>query len=268
MRLFRPRFELASLDAEPWAGDKVGGVPAGVSVPEWPSCADCGCPMSFIAQFWHDEDRLDLGAPARVLTLWQCEHDPGMCETWPPHAGANAAIVLAVADDQRSTTVPDPAPVIYPEVVTAGWFDEDDGVSPERRPAFFDDAEHVALGEEWWGRGGFDTRLGGVPAWIRSAGEAPGAPWEFVGQFADGQRIDGEARPGQLPGAGIQRRVDGEFRLEPPDGAVVEQADRWIVVDETGSYVPGPNFGDGGIGYLFLDRSVDPPAALMFWQCG
>ena len=109
---------------------------------------------------------------------------------------------------------------------------------------------------------------GGVPAWIQSASEAPGPPWEYVGQLADSQRIGGAVPPSQLPGAGIQRRVDGAFRLEPPDGLAVEQVDRWIVVDDTGSYVPGPNFGHGGIAYLFVDRSQDPPAALMFWQCG
>jgi hypothetical protein len=29
---------------------------------------------------------------------------------------------------------------------------------------------------------------------------------------------------------------------------------------------PGPNFGTG-VAYVFLDPSVDPPAAKMFWQC-
>lgn len=268
MRTFRPTFELAPPGAAPWPGDKIGGAPTGVSVPDWPVCADCARPMSLIGQFRHEDDRLDLGAAGRVLTLWQCEHDPGMCETWAAHSGANAATVVAVADDRLPTSAPDPTVVVHPEVVVTEWSVEDDGVSSELRPSFFDDAEYLALGEEWWGRGGFDTRLGGVPAWIQSASEAPGPPWEFVGQLADSQRIGGAVPPSQLPGAGIQRRVDGAFRLEPPDGLAVEQVDRWIVVDDTGSYVPGPNFGHGCIAYLFVDRSQDPPAALMFWQCG
>lgn len=266
MRLFRPMFELASPDAEPWAGDKFGGLPTGITQATWPACGDCGQLMSFIGQLGHDETRLDLGATDRVLMLWQCEHDPGMCETWSSESGANAAIVVSA--EHSGALAPTSDVMIYPEAVVVGWLEEDDGVPADLRAAYFDETLHIALGDEWWGRGGFETRLGGVPAWIQSADEAPGSPWQFIGQVADGQRLDGALQPGALPGAGVQRRAGGEITLEPPAGTAIEDVEQWIVVDESGTYLPGPNFGDGGMAYVFLDRLVDPPAVQMFWQCG
>lgn len=267
MRIFKPQFMIAASDGPVYAGDKLGGLACGVALAEWPSCSDCGKPMSFIAQFHHDDDRLDLGGPERVLTLWQCEHAPGMCDTWEQQSGANAALVVPVADGQRTIPAPDSSVVVYHELVTTGWSDEDDGVPLDRCPAYFDDAQHSELGDEWWGRGGYGTRLGGVPAWIQSPDEAPGPPWQFIGQVAEGHRVDDEPRPGQLPGIGIQRYVDGEYRLEPPPRTEGEGLKGWVIVDETGCHVPGTNFGGGGIAYVFLDRSVDPPAGLLFWQC-
>lgn len=266
MRLFRPTFELTAPDARPWTGDKIGGLPTGIAPSVWPSCRDCGEQLSFIGQFGHDEVRLDLGAAGRVLLLWQCEHDPGMCDTWALESGANAAFV--VTPEHGDIVGAGPGTVVHPEIAAVGWVEEDDGVPADLWPAYFNDAQLLALGAAWWDRGGSDTRLGGVPAWIQSADEAPGSPWQFVGQVSGAQRIDGGLVPGALPGAGIQRRVDGAVSLEPPPGTEMVNVEQWIVVDETGTYLPGPNFGDGGLAYVFLDRTVDPPAASMFWQCG
>jgi hypothetical protein len=224
MRLFRPTFTAPDDGAAPWPGDKVGGLPVGVALPTWPACAQCRRSMSLIAQVRHHPERLDLGAAGRVLTLWQCEHDPG-CETWSETSGANAALVVDTADP-TALAPPDADTIVYAEVRAEAWTAGDDGVPEDLFPAFFDDDKLAALGEPWE-TDGHHTRLGGVPWWIQSADEAPGPPWTYVGQVAYGQRLG-----------------DGSDR-----------------------YITGPNFGDSGIAYLFLDRTVDPPAAAMFWQC-
>jgi hypothetical protein len=267
VRSFRPHFEvdLGGTDP-PWAGDKIGGLPVGVRLDDWPRCADCSGAMSSIGQFHHDDERLDLGGHDRVLTLWQCEHDPGMCETWSADSGANAAIVRYV-DGSSAPIEPPESVVVHPEARVTAWVADDDGVPAELVDAFFDERRYRELGERWWGAGGMDTRLGGVPAWIQSADEGPGSPWSFVGQIADGQHLQGEPATPPAGRFGIQRRVGERYELEPPAGVATADVERWIVVDESGWYLPGPNFGDGGMAYVFVDRTVDPPAAKLFWQC-
>jgi len=243
MRIFSPLFEIGTrLGAQVGPQDKIGGVPVGIDPALWPTCAECGATMSHLGQFVHHPDRLDLGAEGRVLTLWQCENDPGSCETYAVDSGANAAVVTD-ADGTADLPVlpPGPLPFIYPEVRVTRWTEGDDGVPPERVPDYFDDDVRLALDEAWFAPGGSETRFGGVPAWEQSASEGPERPWTFVGQIA-----------GRQP-----------MRSAPPD--VAWSHPLWVA---TGWHLKGPNFGDDGIAYLFLDRSSDPPGACFIWQCG
>jgi len=216
VRNFSPRFELGPrLDPQVGPVDKLGGLPVGIAPGLWPRCADCGAAMSHLGQFVHHPDRLDLGAPGRVLTLWQCEADPGGCETWSWESGANAAVVSdGEAGAELPVLPPDPGTVLYPEIRVTGWSGSDDG--------------------------GSGTRFGGVPAWEQSADEAPPPPWTFVGQLASRQPM---------------RSGPPDLRLDPA----------WTA---SGWYLTNVRFGDDGIAYVFLDRSVDPPAARWFWQSG
>jgi hypothetical protein len=271
MRFFRPQFDVVLHgDPAPWPGDKIGGLPVGVRLDDWPRCADCSGTMSLIGQFHHDPARLDLAGPGRVLTLWQCEHDPGLCETWSADSGANAALVVdrLHAPGRGPIEPPDPSTVVHPEVRVTTWVVDDDGVPVDLVDAFYDEERHAALGEPWWSAGGMDTRLGGVPMWIQSAGEGPGPPFTFVGQIADGQHLPGDLPAPRAGRFGIQRRVGDRFELEPPPGVTTADVERWIVADSSGWYVPGPNFGDGGMAYVFVDPTADPPTAKLLWQCG
>jgi hypothetical protein len=228
VRSFRPEFVLPVDQGGTTSGDKVGGLPSGLALDSWPRCAECDALMSFIAQFHHDPDRLDLGGPERVLTLWQCERDPGMCETWSSESGANAAFVVDRARAGHAQPVPDSTTLVYPELMVGGWSEGDDGVPEELYGSYFDSDRLFALGEEGWSRGGYDTHFGGVPAWVQSPDEAPGPPWHYVGQLDNNQHL-----------------------AAAPD-----------------TRIPGPTFGDGGMAYLFLNRTSEPPTAAMFWQCG
>ena len=243
MRIFSPLFEIGTrLGPQIGPQDKIGGVPVGIDPAIWPTCAGCGATMSHLGQFVHHPDRLDLGAEGRVLTLWQCEQEGSVCETWAADSGANAAMVTA-GDAAADLPVlpPGPLPFIYPEVRVCQWTESDDGVLPERVPDYFDDDVHLALDEAWYSPGGIETRLGGVPAWEQSAAEGPEPPWTFVGQIANRQPV----------------------RTAPPD--FVYHHPLWAA---SGWNLRGPNFGDEGIAYLFLNRTSDPPEACFLWQCG
>ncbi len=60
-------------------------VPAGL---QWPSCVSCDGAMTHMVQ---------LGVDDRLLTMFQCENNPGMCSDWEPFAGGNAAVLVTGA---------------------------------------------------------------------------------------------------------------------------------------------------------------------------
>lgn len=215
----------ATGEAEP--AERFGGVPHGLAAADWPYCGECGRSLSLIAQLAHHEDRLPLGRAGRMLFAFQCNHEPGTCETWDQDSGANAAFVVepeAIGD--RDTPTPLDAPPPDPVAFVTGWTQEEDGLTAEEASAFFSDETIAALGEDLIDEerhGG--THLGGIPCWIQSADEAPRG-WRFLGQIADGHEFEEEI-------------------------------------------VPGHNFGDMGIAYLFAqDQEEGVPKVKMFWQCG
>lgn len=160
-----------------------GGVPLGLAPDRWPRCADCGKSQSLLAQLKHDADRLDLGGEGRVLLVFQCSHDPGMCETWDQSAGANAALVIEASElGDAPTPVPDDNPPLDPTIEIVGWIANDDGILESERALFMADASLSAMSDERRERPVAATRLGSVPVWIQSAEEAP-TGWRFVGQL-------------------------------------------------------------------------------------
>ena len=70
---------------------KVGGAPIGWSR-DWPVCALCSLPMSFLGQFTGDPLAPRL-ASGQTLFLFTCEHDSG-CDFWDPVNGANACVLI------------------------------------------------------------------------------------------------------------------------------------------------------------------------------
>jgi hypothetical protein len=250
MRYFVPDIRLAEeLPAQAAMQDKLGGRPWGLPLDRWPECADCGKSQSLLAQFSHHAERLDLGREGRVLHLFQCNHDPGMCQTWEGGAGANACFVTEPEDMWAGLTpLPGDAPVVEREVRILAWVAREDGISPEQESAFYSDGAYFKLPREITDRVGTITKLKGLPFWIQSPSEAPAAEdgWQFAGQLDSAYSfLQAPAKPTQ---------------------GVVPETDGW----EGRSHVcEGPNFGDGGIGYIFLRKAEDGVVhGHFFWQCG
>jgi hypothetical protein len=101
------------------------------------------------------------------------------------------------------------------------------------------------LPEEVIDRATWSTRLGGVPCWIQSPDEAPKDSWRFIGQL--------DSTYSFLFAPTI--RVDG----------ITEDAEHY---EGRSHYCLGPNFGDGGIAYLFIRNVAATPEGWFFWQCG
>lgn len=226
--------------------EKLGGLPWGLPLSQWPRCSECGMPQSLLAQFAHAPPRLDLGRAGRVMSVFQCNHNPGLCSTWEGGSGANACLVTEPEDlGEGSTPLPAEALPPDPEVRIVAWIEKEDGISESLAEKYFSDEDYFALSEAQWRMATSGTRLGGVPCWIQSPDEAPKDGWRFVGQLDSSYSFYG------LSGLSASR--------------VQEDPEHW----EGRSHVcEGPNFGDGGIAYLFLKDSERAPEGWFFWQCG
>ncbi len=225
------------------ARERLGGQPVGLPAGMWPKCRECGLSESLIAQFDHHADRLDLGREGRVLFVFQCAHDPGMCATWEAFSGANSCFIVEpeqLVDGQ--TSLPADVPPLDHEVWISSWIERDDGISPDAANAFWEETSFRELSEELLAGVTWSTRLAGLPRWMQSPDEGPRPDWRFIGQ------LDGSysfLSPPQTPPAWVQpdaERYEGRTHI-----------------------ASGPNFG-GGLAYLFLQDGAELPKVCMMWQ--
>ena len=233
--------------------DKLGGIPWGLRSEDWPRCSDCGGSLSLLAQFAHHPERLDLGRPGRVLSIFQCNHHPGECKTWAGGHGANACFVTEPEDlSPGLTAVPADAPFIETEVQVVEWADQDDGLTLEEHRCFFDDAtmpDDDDLMDKLEEKITPDTRLGGTPFWVQSSYEAPEEDWRFVGQ------LDYIYRLHAAPSPEVAKQILGGV------------SEAFEAANGQTHICPSPNFGDAGIGYVFLRKTEGTPEGWFFWQC-
>jgi hypothetical protein len=66
-----------------------GGLPVApnASTFTWPHCKTCGGPMQFLGQ-------LRIPKTEKLVLLFMCQNDPGLCDEWEPDAGGNCAMVV------------------------------------------------------------------------------------------------------------------------------------------------------------------------------
>ncbi|MBD2666787.1 hypothetical protein B6N60_04795 [Richelia sinica FACHB-800] len=243
MRYFIPNLKLSpDLPPQEKLEEKLGGLPWGLKPEQYPICSHCGGSQSLLAQFVHNPERLDLGKLGRTLLVFQCNHNPGECPTWEGGSGANACFVLD--PDELSdglTPMPADSPPIEPEARIVDWLAQDDGISLDQVSAFYADEQRWNLPDEMRDRVYTETKLGSVPEWVQSSSEAPGERWIFIGQLSSSYKFF------QKPAT--------------QNGIYIYPSSQHWVCD-------GPNFGDAGIGYIFLRHQSGKPGGWFFWQCG
>lgn len=252
--------------------DKLGGLPWGLPEGLWPVCSSCDNPQSFLAQFTHHAERLELGSEGRVLFLFMCNFDPGMCPSWEGGGGSNACLILpGDALTTSLTAPPDDEVEVETEARVRRWLERDDGVPENLYQSFFDEESLLSLPEDVKGKVKWSTRLGGVPRWIQSADESPGDGWRFVGQLDSAYSFYSPISSPDEIGCRIGRKVNGQFIYDQP---VTQKAGapKHAFIDEEkyegrNWLTEGPNFGDGGLGYIFVRTTSGEPEGWFFWQC-
>lgn len=155
------------LDIQGSYEDKFGGLLWGLDATRWPVCSDCRKSQSFLAQLQHHPERVDLGRAGRVLFVFQCNHDLGMCSTWEGGSGANACFVIEPEDIISGFgTLPEDSPLIENEARVASWLERDDGIPASSTSAFFDEKIFHSLPDEVVEKVTTGTKISSVPEWI------------------------------------------------------------------------------------------------------
>jgi hypothetical protein len=265
MRYHVPRLALGVLlPPQTSLQDTFGGSPFGLPPHRWPFCRECHAPMALIAQLGHHPERLDLGREGRVLFVFQCGN-AGECETWSAKSGANAALVLEPDELlDGPTPVPDGAPR-ETEVRVLGWRTGEDLVAPAQAHAFLPGSADRDVPEDVRESVASGTRLGSVPLWIQSPDEAPRTPWRFVAQLDSLHTFEGQPPPADEGGFTVTRKVEGRYVHEVP-ARPRPGAPPGVSVDGDGYSCNAANYGDAGIGYVFVRSDGARPEALFFWQ--
>ncbi|CAN5523270.1 hypothetical protein BH11CYA1_BH11CYA1_03520 [soil metagenome] len=273
MQYFIPDLRLTTqLPMQTSIEDKFGGRPWGLPISRWPLCTNCGKHQSLIAQLQHDAVRLDLGADGRVLFVFQCDHNPGECESWDGSSGANSCFVVEGNELLNCTTeLPDDKPTIETEARVIGWLIKEDGIDEKIDYELYQ-ANYYALPDEMRAAISEATKLGAVPKWEQNPEEAPLGDWYFVGQINYLMRFYSELPQPDEVGCTVETVVNRRRKsLEPK--YLDPRAPHSISPlndPDTGAkwYCDAPNFGDCGTAYIFLRKTEHQPEGYFFWQCG
>lgn len=275
--------------------DKFGGLPWGLDPAEWPRCSACQGLQTLVAQLSYHPDRLDLGAPGRVLLVFMCYHNRFTCASWEAGSGANACLTFEAGQIGVGLTPPPGEALTALEAVVVEWVEKDDGIPPERYDDFFNESamyNKYTVEEICAIPGG--TTLGGVPSWAQSAEQGPPPPWRFALQLSEWVDCRGlPPEPGEI-GRPLSCEIGGR-RWErrpatprrPPVRAILSTLRRWLptwpplkpyvpeprrTVEETGFFMRDDGWGVQtadfayGTAYVFLRTDREPPEAVMFWQ--
>jgi hypothetical protein len=160
------------------SGTRFAGLPLAPVGAKWPRCESCEGAMQFLGQIALP---VPAGETARLLLLFMCANDPGMCEEWDPDAGGNRAFAVDAADLVAMK------PPKKGQTTREGRF----GVRIESLAG----QDYDAARDEWCRMNGARGReivgqMFGTPAWVQGE-QIPGCddcgqPMRFVAQLEEG----------------------------------------------------------------------------------
>lgn len=231
---------------------KLGGKPVFVSHVVEPKCERCGQNMDFIAQI-PLKSPLKFSKRFAMAYLFMCpgkfDERVGLeCETWEAFSGANAVILQE--DHGRALIAEGPHRYVDYEVRLQRLPEPNVDVTDERI------SERVAA------QVSEDTKIGGVPAWLQM-NETPacpkcGLPMRFVAQIS--------AEPdGPLPADAWDAVSPASSRWDDatPAVPVTAASRRWDDKNNHAFF----DFGDVGLGYVFVCARDCTNRGAFLWQC-
>ncbi|MDB6124537.1 MAG: hypothetical protein JWQ71_3530 [Pedosphaera sp.] len=215
---------------------KFGGQPNWISEPEWPLSKSTGKPMQFIGQFTLDPE-LFGGAPDRMAYLFMTNEEDAPTEsTWEPNGGENAVIIQPGGNSMPTISSPN-GPALQSWVETSRSVVGKLMGKPSKR--VLEDCE-------------FGVKL--------VSADDP----EFLQEREFSKLSKEECEEYLLSLRGNKLGGTPEF-IQGPEFPFPDSRKLLLQLD-SGSVPFEINFGDAGVGYVFL--SADGSQAKFLWQCG
>jgi len=298
MKYYVPELKLAALSPpQTQAMDKFGGLPWGLPAARWPHCAICKRSMALIAQFFHHEQRLDLGAPGRCLFVFMCSTPESPCgtETFDPASGTNAGFVLEPHElDSGGLTWPPDAQASWPiwsvqccgylgpgkyggkvwinvEARVTGWREQEDGIDSGLAKSFRDYDGYWNLPEGVRMNMYAGSKLGGAPCWLQGppdhqAGECRA---QFAGYLSFPPPLPSADEIGCTVTVGHRdlRRCEPKVRRFDVANEICAVSVPDVARPEGSWGCGSANYGNG-IAYVLLQpNGAQPPKCAFLWQC-
>ena len=297
MKYFIPDLRLGVL-SPPQSGamDKFGGLPWGLPAEQWPHCTTCKHGMALVAQLFHHEQRLNLGAPGRCLFVFMCSTPISGCsETFDPKSGNNSSFVLEPGELAAGLTRPPDADASWPiwsaqccglaglrncdrkawinvEAQVLGWREQEDGVDPAVAPAFMDFNGYWDLPRDQCERIYSRTKLGGAPYWLQGP-PAEGA-WSFCAQFSDAFVFPPPMPLADDIGCRVSTGAREDLRSSDPKVLRHDGPNEVCEISSPAPHSPvgswscgAANFGTGMAYLLLKPNGAAPPSCEFMWQC-
>ncbi len=155
----------------------IGGAPRAPSGTVWPTCRSCSGAMQFLSQLPLKSAGVPIELQDKVLLLFQCQNDPGMCDEWDANSGGNAALLVSYS--ASISLRPPSGPTVLARESRVRLVPYDDSASSETP----DDAYCASVDAKGSATLG---KVGGRPLWIQGD-ETPqcscGAAMTFVLQL-------------------------------------------------------------------------------------
>lgn len=171
----------------PITASRLRGRPAAPANFTWPTCAEHGTPMQFLAQIEHHDS---------LLLTFMCMTAPGECDAWDPESGCNAVIPVTGRNLQLAAPpTPDAISSEEPQLLGIRTY-EADGLTEAAAAATADGFEPVG-------------QYGGTPEWIQND-ETPEDASTFVAaldEYPTGFNFGGGTAYIFTDGAGVAKML-------------------------------------------------------------
>jgi len=143
----------------------------------WPTCSTCSGAMQFLGQILFEDNNA-----TRLVLVFMCQNDPGLCDEWDASLGGNRALIVAIDGAVRLADAPELGFTVRDTVYGA-------------RVEVVDSATYNDARLRWAEENQGSLRqilgvLGGVPSWLQDD-ETPtckhcGSKMKFMAQLEDG----------------------------------------------------------------------------------
>jgi hypothetical protein len=145
----------------------------------WPVCRTCSGKLQYMASLPLSKDLEVVNRAVSALLLFQCQHNPGLCDEWEPESGGNAALVVQTTDAVEIVPPKDSVPLKSGSGVGLRLFQEP--IDPDESEALYNDAFNMN-GSKVIGK------AGGLPFWVQTDATPTcscGTKMKFIAQLEE-----------------------------------------------------------------------------------